>query len=194
VWYRGFKRVADILLALALLPFAVPIVLVAAALIRADSRGSPLFVQQRVGQGERRFTLLKLRTMRAGAPQAGTHLVSASETTTLGRWLRRTKIDELPQVLCVLAGTMSFVGPRPCLPVQTELIEARKRRNVYAVLPGITGPAQVAGIDMSDPERLAEVDGAYVATRGLLVDLRCLIATAIGGGRGDFVQPVADER
>jgi lipopolysaccharide/colanic/teichoic acid biosynthesis glycosyltransferase len=105
--------------------------------------------------------------------------------TRVGRFLRKTKIDELPQILSVLRGDMSFVGPRPCLPVQTELIEERARRGVYAVLPGITGKAQLEGIDMSAPRLLAETDAEYVAGRSVAGDLRILLATLLGRGSGD---------
>jgi O-antigen biosynthesis protein WbqP len=95
--------------------------------------------------------------------------------------LRRTKLDELPQLLNIIRGEMSFVGPRPCLPTQTELIEERRRRGVFEARPGLTGLAQVQNIDMSDPPRLAEVDAAYLATRSFRNDLGILYRTFFGG-------------
>jgi len=108
--------------------------------------------------------------------------------TPLGRWLRRLKLDELPQLWNVLRGDMSLVGPRPCLPSQTELIAERRARGVYALRPGITGVAQVAGVDMSDPPRLAALDATYLATVSAAADLRLLLATVRGAGRGDRIR------
>ncbi|MFN4113486.1 MAG: sugar transferase [Sphingomonadaceae bacterium] len=179
------KRTLDIALALALLPFALPVLLVAALAVRLDSPGPAFFRQERVGKDRQRFRLLKIRTMTEGTKQAASHEVGAAQVTRVGAILRRSKIDELPQIFAVLAGKMSFVGPRPCLPLQEELVAERERRGVYAVLPGITGPAQVAGVDMSTPVELAEIDARYVRERTLLGDLRLILLTAIGGGSGD---------
>jgi lipopolysaccharide/colanic/teichoic acid biosynthesis glycosyltransferase len=123
--------------------------------------------------------------MANGTKQAGTHEVSAASITKIGGWLRRTKIDELPQVVNIVRGELSLVGPRPSLPVQTQLIEERARRGVFAVRPGITGLAQIEDIDMSDPERLARWDRQYVMRRSLLLDLRIILATFTGRGQGD---------
>lgn len=153
--------------------------------IRFDSEGPGLFAQRRVGLDGKEFTLYKFRTMASGTKQAGTHEVSAASITKIGGWLRRTKIDELPQVVNILRGELSLVGPRPCLPVQTQLIEERARRGVFAVRPGITGLAQIEDIDMSDPERLARWDRQYVMRRSLLLDLRIILATFTGRGQGD---------
>ncbi|MFP4245441.1 MAG: sugar transferase, partial [Ectothiorhodospira sp.] len=117
-----------------------------------------------------------------------THLASASAITPFGRFLRRTKLDELPQLWNVLKGEMSLVGPRPCLPNQEELIAERERRGVFNVRPGITGLAQVNGIDMSDPARLAEVDEQMVKHQTLRDYFRYLFLTATGKGAGDRVR------
>lgn len=179
------KRFTDILLALLLLPVVVLLCLPAAAAIRLESPGNPLFLQGRVGRDQRPFILWKLRSMAKGTKHAGSHEVGAAQITRVGRIIRRTKIDELPQIWNVIKGEMSFVGPRPCLPTQKELIDARAQRRVFDVLPGITGPAQLAGIDMSTPHKLAEADAAYIATRTFRGDLRLIVQTATGGGRGD---------
>src|SRR5690606_14256906 len=117
------------------------------------------------------FTMIKLRTMKVGIGNHPSHHTSSSDVTNVGKILRQTKIDELPQIWSVLLGDMSFVGPRPCLPKQVELIEARNRLNVYSVLPGITGPAQIQNIDMSTPNELAHIEGQYVANRSLIGDI-----------------------
>ncbi len=101
--------------------------------------------------------------------------------------MRRTKVDELPQIWSVIRGDMSFVGPRPCLPSQTELVRERQSLGVFDVLPGITGPAQLAGIDMSMPTRLAEMDAAYARNVSLWNDVTLIFATALGRGSGDAV-------
>lgn len=156
--------------------------------VRLTSPGGGFFVQERIGRNGEPFRLFKLRTMAAGSPQAGTHEVSQSHTTPIGRRLRHYKLDELPQVINLLNGTMSLVGPRPCLPVQRELIEARLAVEVFAVAPGITGLAQVNGIDMSNPQRLAQVDAVYAAAPSLLGDIKLIVATFLGRGNGDFTR------
>jgi O-antigen biosynthesis protein WbqP len=122
--------------------------------------------------------------MYSGTANLPTHQVKASAVTSLGELLRRFKVDELPQLWNVLLGDMSLVGPRPCLPSQTELVEARKRLGVFAVRPGITGLAQVSGVDMSDANRLAEIDAQYVRTQSFVGDLRLVWATLRGQGVG----------
>ena len=150
--------------------------------VRLDSPGPAILSQWRVGQGERPFRCHKIRTMHVGTATLPTHMVGAAQVTRLGGFLRRTKLDELPQLLNIIRGEMSFVGPRPCLPTQTELIEERRRRGVFAARPGLTGLAQVQNIDMSDPPRLAEVDAAYLATRSFRSDLAILSARSSDAG------------
>jgi lipopolysaccharide/colanic/teichoic acid biosynthesis glycosyltransferase/glycosyltransferase involved in cell wall biosynthesis len=164
---------------------ALPVIAIAAAVVKLDSPGPAIFAQQRVGRGEKVFTCYKLRTMAAGTGSAATHDTPASSVTRPGGWLRRTKIDELPQLLNVLFGEMSLVGPRPCLPSQTALIEARRERGVYAVRPGITGRAQVLGLNMSTPAELAEEDAIWAAGPRVADYVRLVLATMVGKGRGD---------
>jgi O-antigen biosynthesis protein WbqP len=183
------KRITDIVLAILLFQVASMIVALAAIAIRLDSPGPALFTQVRVGRDQRPFKLLKLRTMRVGTPTAGSHEVSASQVTRVGGWLRRYKVDELPQIWSVLKGDMSFVGPRPGLPSQHQLNAERAKRGVFAVRPGITGPAQVSGVDMSTPRELAIVDANYVAGQSWTYDLRLILATVFGRGTGDAVGP-----
>ena len=120
--------------------------------------GSPFFLQKRVGLNLKSFTLVKFRTMNIGTLSSATHLVDSSNITTLGYFLRKFKLDEIPQLCNVLIGNMSLVGPRPCLLNQRKLIMERKKRGVFLVRPGITGLAQVNGIDMSTPTFLAKTD------------------------------------
>lgn len=183
--YRFAKRAFDLCVAIVLLPVAVPMCLLMLVAIRLESPGSPLFMQQRVGRDLEPFTMLKLRTMRSDTKDVASHLVGKAQITRLGRILRKLKLDELPQLANVLAGSMSLVGPRPCLPSQTELIDERNKRGVFAVRPGVTGAAQVAGIDMSEPARLAEAESAYLERASFGGDLAIIARTVSGGGRGD---------
>ena len=137
--------------------------------------GSPLFLQTRVGRHQKPFVLIKFRTMQPDTASVATHLADVSAITPLGAFLRLTKLDELPQLWNVLKGEMSLVGPRPCLFNQQELINERNKRDVYQALPGITGLAQIQGIDMSTPELLADTDAkrcllrlGYATISGLL--------------------------
>lgn len=184
---RHILRFFDLVLSAAGLVVTSPFLLVAILVHRLTSSGSAIFAQKRIGRDERIFLCLKLRTMHVDTPQVATHQVSASAVTYLGRFLRRTKMDELPQLWNVLKGEMSLVGPRPCLPSQTVLIEARRARGVNELPPGITGPAQVLGVDMSDPERLARIDESWVHQWSLGRYFGILIATATGSGSGDRI-------
>ena len=120
--------------------------------------GSPLFIQKRVGYNLKSFSLFKFRTMPIGVKSAGTHLIKNIKLSSFGNFLRRTKLDEIPQLLNVLFGDMSLVGPRPCLFNQRRLISERKKRGVFKVRPGITGLAQISGINMKTPTLLSKTD------------------------------------
>jgi lipopolysaccharide/colanic/teichoic acid biosynthesis glycosyltransferase len=150
--------------------------------------GTPLFRQTRVGRYQKPFTLVKFRTMRPDTQSVATHLANPSAVTPLGAFLRRTKLDELPQLWNVLKGEMSLVGPRPCLFNQTELIEERAAREVFAARPGITGLAQINGIDMSTPKLLAETDARMLQDLGLSAYFTYIIKTVTGAGRGDRIR------
>ena len=182
------KHAFDTMLAALAVLLALLLCIPALIAIRLESPGNPLFLQTRVGKNQKPFTLVKLRTMVAGTAHRGSHEVSTAQITRIGAFLRKTKIDELPQIWNVLTGDMSFVGPRPNLPNQSELIAERDARGVYDVRPGITGPAQLAGIDMSTPAKLADADADYIATRSFTGDLKLIVQTATGGGRGDAVK------
>ena len=171
------KRVLDLAVAAPMLVVAAPILLVAMLAIRATSPGPAIFSQTRVGRGGALFACHKLRTMHRETPSLPTHEAPANAVTAVGRALRATKIDELPQLWNVLSGEMSLVGPRPCLPTQTDLIERRRQLGVLTALPGITGLAQIKGIDMSDPKLCAETDAAYLRAASIGLDLRILLGT-----------------
>lgn len=183
------KKLFDFTAALVGLIFAAPVIGLLALLIRRESDGPAIFAQDRIGRRGRIFRCYKLRTMTTNAPNVPTHLASSAHVTPLGGLLRRTKLDEIPQLLNIVRGDMSFVGPRPCLPSQTQLIEERSRRGVLELLPGITGLAQVNDIDMSDPVRLAEMDAEYVRSRSFAGDLHLIYRTVFQrAGIGDRVR------
>jgi len=179
-------RFLDIVLSAIGLLVACPSLLLLSVLGFFDT-GSPLFRQTRVGRHQKPFTLVKFRTMKPETAHVATHLADASAVTAFGKFLRRTKLDELPQLWNVLKGEMSLVGPRPCLFSQNELIEARERLGVFEVRPGITGLAQVNGIDMSVPPLLAETDARMMASLGVKDYLRYLFLTLAGKGSGDRI-------
>lgn len=182
------KRLTDIIGALALLPILFVIWLPVAFAIRLDSQGPILFRQTRVGIDEQPFTIFKFRTMRFDMDDRASHAASKSMITRVGKILRQTKIDELPQIFNVLAGSMSFVGPRPCLYSQEQLIQLRRQKKVFECRPGITGLAQLNGVDMSDPEKLSTIDAEYCQNRSELNDIFIILKTLIGKGRGDAVK------
>jgi len=183
--YLLAKRGMDIAFSLIILVLFSWLLLAIGLVIRLQSDGPALFRQERLGKDRRPFTCYKFRTMDVRAPNVGSHEVSSSVITPVGRILRRTKLDELPQAINILLNQMSLVGPRPCLPTQNDVIAARERLGVFSIMPGITGLAQIRGIDMSTPETLAEWDARYMATRSIVSDLQIILATARGSGKGD---------
>ncbi len=152
------------------------------AAIYFDSGAPTIFRQKRIGRNGRVFTCFKLRTMPTSTANVASHELVRIELSGLGRNLRKFKLDELPQLLNVLLGQMSLVGPRPCLPQQLQLIELRQSKNVLSQRPGITGLAQINDIDMSDPIKLVSVEERYLKQASFLLDLKILMATFSGRG------------
>jgi O-antigen biosynthesis protein WbqP len=150
--------------------------------------GSPLFRQERVGVNQKPFNLLKFRSMHLNTQAVATHLVQVSAITKWGSFLRKSKLDELPQLFNVLIGDMSFVGPRPNLFNQLELIEERAKKGVYSVHPGITGLAQINKIDMSTPQLLAETDAKMIDHLNVWHYFKYIFLTVFGKGFGDRVR------
>jgi lipopolysaccharide/colanic/teichoic acid biosynthesis glycosyltransferase len=180
-------RVFDFTFALLGLLFGSPVLLVIYVLGVFDT-GSPLFKQERVGRYKTPFTLVKFRTMTVDTASVASHLASTASITRVGGFLRKTKLDELPQLWNVLKGEMSLVGPRPNLFNQEELIAERDVQGVYAVRPGITGLAQVNEIDMSTPKLLAETDAKMIAEMSVGNYFRFILQTVTGKGSGDRVK------
>ncbi len=164
-----------------------PVILII-TIIGLYETGSPFFIQTRVGLHEQTFRLIKFRTMKKVTSDLPTHLVSKDMITKTGAFLRKTKLDELPQLINVLTGTMSLVGPRPCLPSQIDLIHERNARAVFSIRPGITGIAQINNVDMSEPKRLSRYDAIMVTSMSYSLYFYCLFATVFGKGQGDAIR------
>ncbi len=183
------KRIFDLALALVcLVVFAIPMLLVALA-VRLTSPGPALYWSQRVGRNEKLFCMPKFRSMRTGTPAVATHLLkdAGSRLTPIGSFIRKTSLDELPQLWCVFTGDMSFVGPRPALFNQNDLVAARRAAGVSGLKPGITGWAQVNGRDeLAIPEKVA-FDAEYARRQSLVFDLEILVLTALRVVRRDGV-------
>jgi O-antigen biosynthesis protein WbqP len=179
-------RILDLIFSLFGLLLTSPFLLVL-YIISLFYTGSPIFMQERVGRNKTPFILIKFRTMKVDTASIATHLASTSSITPFGHFLRKTKLDELPQLWNVLIGDMSLVGPRPGLFNQEELTQARSAKNVYSIRPGITGLAQVNAIDMSTPELLAKTDKEMIDTLTLKNYFKYLLMTVAGSGSGDRV-------
>lgn len=163
-------------------------VLLGLTIVGLFDTGSPIFRQVRVGRHQKPFTLVKFRTMKVNTASVATHLASSASITRFGHFLRKTKLDELPQLWNVLKGEMSLVGPRPGLFNQEELTEERAKRGVFDVRPGITGLAQVNEIDMSTPALLAETDQKMIQSLTVTDYFKYIFMTVAGKGAGDRVR------
>ncbi|MFA0205246.1 sugar transferase [Vibrio breoganii] len=180
-------RVIDFFAALLGLILTFPILIIVTMIGLIDT-GSPIFIQERLGKNKKIFKLIKFRTMSTGTESVASHLAGSASITKLGRFLRKTKLDELPQLINVLKGEMSLVGPRPNLANQIDLIEFRESVGVYNVLPGITGLAQVKSIDMSTPELLAKTDKEMINTLTIQNYFKYIFMTVLGSGYGDTIK------
>ena len=180
-------RIFDSLFALFGLVCGLPVLFAISVLCLLDT-GSPIFRQERVGRNKKSFTLVKFRTMRKETASVASHLACSASITPLGRFLRKTKLDELPQLWNVLKGEMSLVGPRPNLFNQEELINSRNELGVYDVRPGITGLSQIKDIDMSTPALLAKTDAEMISTMSIANYFKYIFLTFGGKGQGDRVR------
>jgi O-antigen biosynthesis protein WbqP len=176
------KRIFDFIFAFVGLFLLAPLILLLMLGVFFDSGLPTIFTQKRVGKFKKIFTCLKLRTMPANTVSAASHELTQIKLTAYSEFIRRFKFDELPQLINVLLGQMSLVGPRPCLPQQHELIALRNRNDIFKFRPGITGLAQINEIDMSDPEKLVAFENEYLNEASFLMDLKILLATITGKG------------
>ena len=174
------KRVFDIAFSLLLIPLILPILVICTIVVRLDSPGPVFHISHRVGRKNTLFKMPKFRTMLAGTPHVATHLLvnPSNHLTRAGGFLRKTSLDELPQIWSVLRGDMSFVGPRPALFNQHDLVEARTRLGIDSLRPGITGWAQINGRDEISLEKKVELDSEYLVKKSFVFDLKILLKTA----------------
>jgi O-antigen biosynthesis protein WbqP len=179
-------RIFDIVFSVIGLIFLSPLIFFIFLICYLDT-GSSLFRQKRMGINQKPFELIKFRSMVISTHSVATHLINSSSITPWGSFLRKTKLDEIPQLYNVLMGHMSLVGPRPNLYNQDKLIEERKSRGVYNVRPGITGLAQISKIDMSTPEYLAEIDAKMISRLNIFNYFKYIFLTLFGKGFGDRV-------
>jgi O-antigen biosynthesis protein WbqP len=180
-------RILDFSFSLLGLVLGSPVLLVI-YLVGLFDTGSPVFRQERVGRNKKPFILIKFRTMSVDTASVASHLASTASITKMGGFLRKTKLDELPQLWNVLKGEMSLVGPRPGLFNQEELTAARESGGVFNVRPGITGLAQVNNIDMSTPELLSKTDARMISEMSLKNYFKYIFQTVLGAGAGDRVK------
>ena len=188
--YPFIKRLTDILLSLIALILLSPIFLVVSIIIKLDSNGPIFFKQKRLGKDKTHFYILKFRTMRTETPKdLPTHLLQNPDVfiTRVGRYLRKTSLDELPQLINIFKGEMSMVGPRPALWNQYDLIAERDRYGANKIRPGLTGLAQINGRDELSVEVKSRFDGDYVNMMSLWVDLKCVLGTVVKVVKSDGV-------
>lgn len=188
--YMKIKRLLDIVLSFVGLIVLSPILIVLILAIKLDSKGPVLFKQKRIGVNKTYFNILKFRTMRIDTPKdTPTHLLENPEQyiTTVGKFLRKTSLDELPQICNILVGEMSVIGPRPALWNQTDLIEERDKYGANSIRPGLTGWAQINGRDELPIEVKAKLDGEYIGKIGFWMDARCFVKTILSVLKSDGV-------
>lgn len=195
------KRIFDFTVSLVLIIILIPVFLILALVVLIDSGSPVIFRQYRVGKGNKLFYIYKFRTMRVNTRNAATDDLEEAEQviTKSGHFLRKTSLDELPQLFNVLTGKMSFVGPRPLIPEEKEIRQIRKEYNVYSVRPGITGLAQVNGRDMLSAKEKALFDKEYVEKQSILLDVKIMFKTVLvvlkrenileGGEKGNSRNP-----
>lgn len=180
--YTIIKRIIDFILSFLALIILSPIFLILAILIKLDSKGPVLFKQERIGKNKKHFKIYKFRTMKTDTPKdTPTHLLNNPDIyiTKLGKFLRKTSLDELPQIINILKGEMSIIGPRPALWNQEDLIQKRDEYNVNSIRPGLTGLAQVNGRDELPIDKKAEYDGEYVKNMSFILDVKIFFKTII---------------
>ena len=188
--YMKVKRGIDFILALIGMVVLSPVFLILIIAIKVDSRGSVLFKQKRVGIHKSYFNILKFRTMKIDTPKdMPTHMLSNPEQyiTKVGKFLRKTSLDELPQIINILKGEMSIIGPRPALWNQYDLIEERDKYGANDVMPGLTGWAQINGRDELEIPVKAKLDGEYVEKMSFFMDVKCFVGTIISVLKSDGV-------
>lgn len=177
--YLFFKRVVDIIVSLCALIVLTPILIIISILIKTDSKGPVIFKQNRVGVNSKEFTIYKFRSMNVGAPEVASNSLKnyTNHVTAIGKFIRKTSLDELPQLINVMKGDMSLVGPRPVISSEVELLELRRKFGIDKALPGITGWAQVNGRDNMTLARKIYLENEYNQNRNFFFDIKILFMT-----------------
>ena len=188
--YSISKRTMDIVSSLVGLILLSPLFLLVAILIKLDSKGPIIFKQIRIGKNSKPFYIYKFRSMKIDAPNLSTEeFINASDfTTKVGKFIRKTSIDELPQLVNILKGDMSIVGPRPVIEREVRLLELRKECNVDSILPGITGLAQINGRDNIDDYEKVKYDFEYLSKRNLVLDIKIIINTVLKVAKSEGIK------
>ena len=188
--YSISKRTMDIVSSLVGLILLSPLFLLVAILIKLDSKGPIIFKQIRIGKNSKPFYIYKFRSMKIDAPNLSTEeFINASDfTTKVGKFIRKTSIDELPQLVNILKGDMSIVGPRPVIEREVRLLEIRKECNVDSILPGITGLAQINGRDNIDDYEKVKYDFEYLSKRNLVLDIKIIINTVLKVAKSEGIK------
>ncbi len=184
-FYRTWNKIIDISFIIFVLIGFWWLLILIFVVIKCSSDGPAIYKQKRVGKCMNEFICYKFRTMKTDTPSLATHNIAQSNVTNVGRVLRKYKLDELPQIINLIKGEMSLIGPRPCLPNQLDLIEQRAKRNIFDLHPGITGWAAINDIDMSDPKLLAKTDEEYLKLRSIYIDIKIISNTILGSGLRD---------
>ncbi len=182
-----YTRLYDVIISLTLIFLFLPLLVLIFIICFLES-GKPIYTQIRIGKNQKAFKIIKFRTMLLDTPSLSTHLISKGSVTNFGKFIRKFKLDELPQLINVIKGEMSLVGPRPCLLNQYELIEERERYNIFLVRPGITGLSQIRGIDMSNPKKISESDYLMISNFNQMNYFKYLFLTFFGKGLGDKIK------
>lgn len=190
MYKKGLKRIVDFLLSLLGIIVLSPILLILVIAIKIDSKGPVIFTQKRVGKNKKLFNIYKFRTMKIDTPkEMPTHLLENPDffITKVGKFLRKTSLDELPQLFNILKGDMAVIGPRPALWNQDDLIEERDKYGANDIRPGLTGWAQINGRDELEIDYKAQLDGYYVERESFSMDVKCFFGTIISVFKSDGV-------
>ena len=188
LFFSFFKRAFDLVFSVFIIIFLWWLFFLIWLLIRLETPGPGVIFQKRVGKNGKIFNCIKFRTMQSGVKQAPTHQMSLNDLTNFGRVLRKTKLDELPQIFNIIFNQMSLIGPRPCLDIQHKLISKREEFNILKIKPGITGYAQINKIDMSNTDIITQFDYVYLKTQSIILDCKIIIKTIFGAGNIDNIQ------
>ena len=173
---KNIKLVRNLLCLIGLISIS-PFLFLASLIILLEDGFPIFFIQKRFGKDKQFFNIIKIRTLKKNTPNTGSHELESKYLLTSGKWIRKIKLDEFPQLINVLRGDVNLIGPRPGLINQKELLNERSLKNIYSVKPGITGLAQILGYDMSDPKKLAEIDETYIINKSFRLDFSIILGT-----------------